>query len=127
MTGHLYGEETLSMQIGLNADLFGLMRYMQMPGVDRLYCDDPRDVTAEKGCAAVVGYMRSERGGEALMIADGTEPQGTGDRAYHVRFRTKKTPSACLNGISTPVLKVSEDEYMVRVEPCSGVLIELTA
>ncbi len=86
-----------------------------------------RDVTAEKGCAAVVGYMRSERGGEALMIADGTEPQGTGDRAYHVRFRTKKTPSACLNGISTPVLKVSEDEYMVRVEPCSGVLIELTA
>lgn len=48
MTGHLYGEETLSMQIGLNADLFGLMRHMQMPGVDRLYCDDPRDVTAEK-------------------------------------------------------------------------------
>jgi len=48
MTGHLYGEETLSMQIGLNADLFGLMRYMQMPGVDRLYCVDPRDVTAEK-------------------------------------------------------------------------------
>lgn len=48
MTGHLYGEETLSMQIGLNADLFGLARYMQMPGVDRLYCVDPRDVTAEK-------------------------------------------------------------------------------
>ena len=48
MTGHLYGEETLSMQIGLNADLFGLMRYMQMPGVDRLYCVEPRDVTAEK-------------------------------------------------------------------------------
>ena len=48
MTGHLYGEETLSMQIGLNADLFGLMRYMQMPGVDRLYCVNPRDVTAEK-------------------------------------------------------------------------------
>ncbi len=48
MTGHLYGEETLSMQIGLNGDLFGLMRHMQMPGVDRLYCVDPRDVTAEK-------------------------------------------------------------------------------
>ncbi len=48
MTGHLYGEETLSMQIGLNGDLFGLMRYMQMPGVDRLYCVNPRDVTAEK-------------------------------------------------------------------------------
>lgn len=48
MTGHLYGEETLSMQIGLNGDLFGLMRYMQMPGVDRLYAYDPRDVIAEK-------------------------------------------------------------------------------
>ncbi len=48
MTGHLYGEETLSMQLGLNGDLFGLMRHMQMPGVDRLYCVDPRDVTAEK-------------------------------------------------------------------------------
>ena len=48
MTGHLYGEETLSMQIGLNADLFGLMRHMQMPGVDRLYTFEPRDVTAEK-------------------------------------------------------------------------------
>ncbi len=48
MTGHLYGEETLSMQIGLNADLFGLMRRMQMPGVDRLYAWNPRDVTAEK-------------------------------------------------------------------------------
>lgn len=48
MTGHLYGEETLSMQIGLNGDLFGLMRHMQAPGVDRLYCTEPRDVTAEK-------------------------------------------------------------------------------
>ena len=48
MTGHLYGEETLSMQIGLNADLFGLMRHMQMPGVDRLYASNPRDVIAEK-------------------------------------------------------------------------------
>ena len=48
MTGHLYGEETLSMQIGLNADLFGLMRRMQMPGIDRLYAWNPRDVTAEK-------------------------------------------------------------------------------
>ncbi len=48
LTGHLYGEETLSMQIGLNADLFSLYRHMQMPGVDRLYCTDPRDVIAEK-------------------------------------------------------------------------------
>ncbi len=53
MTGHLYGEETLGMQIGLNADLFGLLRKMQMPGVDRLYCTDPRDVTAEKTATSV--------------------------------------------------------------------------
>ena len=53
MTGHLYGEETLGMQIGLNADLFGLLRKMQMPGVDRLYCFDPRDVTAEKTATSV--------------------------------------------------------------------------
>ncbi|MBQ3847588.1 MAG: hypothetical protein II748_01895 [Clostridia bacterium] len=52
MTGHLYGEETLSMQIGLNADLFGLFRYMSMPGVDRLYCYNPRDVIAEKTCSS---------------------------------------------------------------------------
>lgn len=52
MTGHLYGEETLGMQIGLNGDLFGLMRYMQMPGVDRLYCTEPRDVTAEKSATS---------------------------------------------------------------------------
>ncbi len=52
LTGHLYGEETLSMQIGLNAGLFGLMRNMTVPGVDRLYCTDPRDVIAEKTAAS---------------------------------------------------------------------------
>lgn len=53
MTGHLYGEETLGMQIGLNADLFGLLRRMQMPGVDRLYCTEPRDVIPEKTATSV--------------------------------------------------------------------------
>ena len=48
LTGHLYGEETLGMQIGLNAGLFNLYRQMQMPGVDRLYCYEPRDVIPEK-------------------------------------------------------------------------------
>ncbi len=56
MTGHLYGEETLSMQIGLNADLFGLYRYMTMPGVDRLYCTDPRDVIAEKTATSAAHF-----------------------------------------------------------------------
>jgi len=53
LTGHMYGEETLGMQIGLNAELFGLLRKMEMPGVDRLYCTDPRDVTAEKTATSV--------------------------------------------------------------------------
>lgn len=53
MTGHLYGEETLGMQIGLNAGMFGLLRYMQMPGVDRLYCTNPQDETAEKTASSV--------------------------------------------------------------------------
>ncbi len=56
MTGHLYGEETLTMQLGLNGDLFGLMRYMQMPGVDRLYCVDPRDVIAEKTASSAAHF-----------------------------------------------------------------------
>ncbi len=53
MTGHLYGEETLGMQIGLNGDMFGLQRYMQMPGVDRIYCTDPQNETAEKTASSV--------------------------------------------------------------------------
>ncbi len=61
LTGHLYGEETLSMQIGLNADLFGLMGQMQMPGVDRLYCMEPRDVTAEK-TASSAAHLRGTNG-----------------------------------------------------------------
>lgn len=56
-TGHMYGEETLSMQIGLNAGLFSLMRYMQMPGVDRLYCANPRDVIAEKTASSCMHLM----------------------------------------------------------------------
>ncbi len=56
-TGHMYGEETLSMQIGLNAGMFSLMRHMQMPGVDRLYCFDPRDVIAEKTASSCMHLM----------------------------------------------------------------------
>lgn len=58
-TGHLYGEETLSMQTGLNGELFGLHRYMQMPGIDRLYCTEPKDIIPEKtasSAAHLLGY-----------------------------------------------------------------------
>lgn len=61
LTGHLYGEETLSMQIGLNGDLFGLQRRMTLPGVDRLYCTNPTGILPEKTAASaadLMGYRR---------------------------------------------------------------------
>lgn len=60
-TGHLYGEETLGMQIGLNADLFGLHCRMQMPGVDRLYAYEPRDVIPEKTASSAAHLMGRRR------------------------------------------------------------------
>ncbi len=60
-TGHMYGEETLSMQIALNADLFGLMCYMQMPGVDRLHSVNPRDVIPEKTASSAAHLMGHKR------------------------------------------------------------------
>lgn len=78
MTGHLYGEETLSMQIGLNGDLFGLMRYMQMPGVDRLYCDEPRDVTAEKTASSA-----AHLNGRSMVMSE---------NSFHLENNWWKTP-----------------------------------
>ena len=60
-TGHLYGEETLGMQIGLNGDLFGLHCRMQMPGVDRLYATEPRDVIPEKTASSAMHLMGGHR------------------------------------------------------------------
>ena len=62
-TGHLYGEENLAMQIGLNGSLFRMADKMTMPGVDRLYCTDPMNIIPEKtavgaahlnGCAHIM-------------------------------------------------------------------------
>lgn len=83
MTGHLYGEETLSMQIGLNADLFGLMRYMQMPGVDRLYCDDPRDVTAEKTASSAAHLY-----GKTMVMSE---------NSFHLEHNWWKTPEKAVH------------------------------
>ena len=60
-TGHLYGEETLSMQVGLEGDLFGALRYMQLPGVDRLYCTNPQDLIPEKTASSVAHLLGRER------------------------------------------------------------------
>ena len=60
-TGHLYGEESLGMQIGLNGDLFGLHCRMQMPGVDRLYATEPRDVIPEKTASSAMHLMGGRR------------------------------------------------------------------
>ncbi|MBQ7931075.1 MAG: metallophosphoesterase [Clostridia bacterium] len=83
MTGHFYGEETLAMQIGLNADLFGLMRYMQMPGVDRLYCDDPRDVTAEKTASSVAHLY-----GRTMVMSE---------NSFHLEHNWWKTPEKAVH------------------------------
>ncbi len=47
-TGHLYGEENLAMQIGLNGSLFRMEDKMTLPGVDRLYCTNPVNIIPEK-------------------------------------------------------------------------------
>ncbi len=79
MTGHLYGEETLSMQIGLNGDLFGPMRHMQMPGVDRLYASNPRDVIAEKTASSAAHlYGR---------------PYVMSESSFHLEYNWWKTPA----------------------------------
>lgn len=84
MTGHLYGEETLSMQIGLNGDLFGLMGQMQMPGVDRLYCDDPRDVTAEKTASSAAHLY-----GRTMVMSE---------NSFHLENNWWKTPEKATHG-----------------------------
>lgn len=53
----MYGEESLSMQIALNGDLFGLFCRMQMPGVDRLYSTRPRDLIPEKTASSAAHVM----------------------------------------------------------------------
>ena len=103
-----------------------------------------RNVRVEDGCAAVVGYMKNEQGGEALMVADGTDAQdlnalGKGPRsrlcadgtteavAYTLTFSVAdgRTPVATANGLPMQVLKTGEGEYAVRIEHCAGVLVEL--
>lgn len=103
------------------------------------------NVSVEDGCAAVVGYMKDDEGGEALMIADGTDPldlnaQGKGTRsvpcadgtteavAYTLTFRVDNPalmPLVTINGLPGHALKTGEGEYAVRIEHCAGVLVEL--
>lgn len=60
-TGHLFGEEALSRQMGTCGDLFGVLRQMQRPGVDRLYCTNTEDVTAEKTASSVAHLLGRNR------------------------------------------------------------------
>jgi len=96
MTGHLYGEETLSMQIGLNGDLFGLMRYMQIPGVDRLYCDDPRDVTAEKTASSAAHLY-----GRQMVMSE---------NSFHLEYNWWKIP-----GKATPDNRLNSAYYQAQL------------
>lgn len=96
MTGHLYGEETLSMQIGLNADLFGLQRYMQAPGVDRLYCAEPRDVTAEKTASSAAHFY----GRDMVMT----------ENSFHLEYNWWHTPDA-----ATPRNRINSAFYQIQL------------
>lgn len=96
MTGHLYGEETLSMQIGLNADLFGLMRQMQMPGVDRLYTVDPRDVTAEKTASSAAHLFG--------------RPYTMSESSFHLEYNWWKTPED-----ATPENRLNSTYYQMQL------------
>ncbi len=96
MTGHLYGEETLSMQIGLNADLFGLQRYMQAPGVDRLYCAEPRDVTAEKTASSAAHFY----GRDMVMT----------ENSFHLEYNWWHTPES-----ATPRNRVNSAFYQIQL------------
>jgi len=60
-TGHLYGEENLAMQIGLNGTMFAHMIKMQMPGVDRLYCTNPVNVIPEKTASSAAHFAGHSR------------------------------------------------------------------
>lgn len=60
-TGHIFGEEALSRQIGTCGDMFGVLRQMQRPGVDRLYCTNTEDVTAEKTASSVAHLLGRNR------------------------------------------------------------------
>lgn len=96
MTGHLYGEETLSMQIGLNADLFGLMRHMQMPGVDRLYTVDPRDVTAEKTASSTAHLY-----GRSFTMSESS---------FHLEYNWWKIPES-----ATPENRLNSTYYQIQL------------
>ena len=61
LTGHIFGEEALSRQMGTCGDMFGVLRKMQRPGVDRLYCTNTEDVTAEKTASSVAHLLGRNR------------------------------------------------------------------
>ena len=82
MTGHLYGEENLAMQTGLNGTLFALMCEMQIPGVDRLYCTGRGPVIPEKTASSAAHIM-----GRKYVMSESSahfEAEGERDTGYDV-------------------------------------------
>ena len=80
-----------------------------------------RDVRGEDGFGAIIGHMTAPDGAAALMVADAS---GRGEAGCLLFRKAGKKPAALLNGLPAPVLRVGEDVYRVRLEPCSGLLIE---
>lgn len=81
MTGHLYGEETLSMQVALNAGLYSHYKRMQIPGVDRIYTGDQNDLPAPG--ALLPGGEKPEPDTPRDVI-----PEKTASSAAHIMGRS---------------------------------------
>lgn len=108
LTGHLYGEESLSMQIGLNGELFGLQRRMTLPGVDRLFCTNPRGVLPEKTAASAAELL-----GRRLVMSESSACFE--DSEWHIPHSAAELLHSCLYqmvlGINTIASYFSSAHY----------------
>ena len=81
-----------------------------------------REVRVEEGFGVIAGHMTdADSASDALMMAD---VSGREEAAYLCFRKAGPRPRALLNGLPTPVLRVGEDTYRVRLEPWAGLLIE---
>ena len=80
-----------------------------------------RAVRGDGNLGAILGHMRDDAGRDALMVADAS---GRQEAAFLCFRKAGEPPRALMNGLPTPVLRLGEDAYRVRLEPCAGLLIE---
>ena len=80
-----------------------------------------RAVRGDGNLGAILGHMTDDAGRDALMVADAS---GRQEAAFLCFRKAGEPPRALMNGLPTPVLRLGEDAYRVRLEPCAGLLIE---